>query len=45
MLLVWPWAALAPLNPLRAIIAFADFQYNIKTILAGVIWRTCLPGT
>jgi hypothetical protein len=39
MLLSWPWAALDPLNPLRAILAFAHFHYQIRTIFAGVIYE------
>jgi hypothetical protein len=35
MIFAWPWAALAPLNPLRAIAQFADFNYKIRTLLAG----------
>jgi Dolichyl-phosphate-mannose-protein mannosyltransferase len=39
MIAAWPWAALAPLNPLRAIAAFDNFQYPIQTILAGHVYR------
>ncbi len=35
MIAAWPWAALAPLNPIRAIFAFAHFHYPIRTIAAG----------
>lgn len=35
MVAAWPWAALSPLNPLRAIFAFSHFQYEIRTIFAG----------
>ena len=38
MIAVWPWAALAPLNPLRAIFSFAHFHYEIRTIVAGEIY-------
>jgi Dolichyl-phosphate-mannose-protein mannosyltransferase len=38
MIASWPWAALAPLNPLRAMTAFADFHYQIKTILDGHVY-------
>jgi hypothetical protein len=38
MIATWPWAALAPLNPLRAMTAFADFHYQIKTILDGHVY-------
>jgi hypothetical protein len=39
MLIAWPWSALAPLNPFRALFSFADFHYNIRTVLAGVVYR------
>jgi hypothetical protein len=35
MLAAWPWAALDPFNPIRAVFAFAHFHYPIKTLLAG----------
>ena len=35
MIAAWPWAALSPLNPLRALISFSEFHYHIHTILAG----------
>jgi hypothetical protein len=38
MIVAWPWAALAPLNPLRAMTAFADFHYQIKTFLDGHVY-------
>ena len=38
MIASWPWAALAPLNPLRAMTAFADFHYQIKTVLDGHVY-------
>lgn len=38
MIATWPWAALALLNPLRAITDFADFHYQIKTILDGHVY-------
>jgi Dolichyl-phosphate-mannose-protein mannosyltransferase len=38
MIATWPWAALAPLNPLRAITDFAEFHYQIKTILDGHVY-------
>src|SRR6202034_3998370 len=37
MIAAWPWAALAPLNPIRALGDFAEFHYNIRTILAGQV--------
>jgi hypothetical protein len=39
MIAAWPWAALAPLNPLRALFTFADLHYPIYTMLAGHIYR------
>lgn len=39
MLASWPWAALDPLNPVRAIFAFAHFHYQIRTIFAGVVYE------
>lgn len=38
MIAAWPWAALAPLNPLRAMTAFADFHYQIKTMVDGHVY-------
>ncbi len=35
MLAAWPWAALAPLNPIRGLLAFAYFNYEISTLFAG----------
>jgi hypothetical protein len=39
MIAAWPWAALAPLNPLRAVGAFDDFHYPISTILDGHVYK------
>jgi hypothetical protein len=38
MILAWPWAALSPLNPLRGLLAFSEFQYSIRTLLAGQVY-------
>ena len=38
MILAWPWAALAPLNPVRGLLAFSEFQYGIRTVLAGQVY-------
>jgi hypothetical protein len=38
MILAWPWAALAPLNPIRGLLAFSEFHYNIRTVLAGRVY-------
>ena len=39
MLLAWPWAALAPLNPIRGLLAFSQFHYDIRTILDGTVYQ------
>jgi hypothetical protein len=39
MIAAWPWAFLHPLNPVRAIFAFAHFNYPIRTLLAGRIYE------
>ncbi len=39
MIAAWPWAALAPLNPLRGLTDFVDFNYPIQTILAGHVYQ------
>lgn len=39
MLLAWPWAALAPLNPIRGLLAFSQFHYAIQTILDGQVYQ------
>ncbi|MGA8612768.1 MAG: glycosyltransferase family 39 protein [Xanthobacteraceae bacterium] len=38
MIATWPWAGLAPLNPLRAMFEFDDFKYPIRTLLWGRIY-------
>jgi hypothetical protein len=38
MILAWPWAALAPLNPIRGLLAFSEFNYAIRTMLAGQVY-------
>jgi hypothetical protein len=38
MIASWPWAALDFLNPVRAIFAFADFHYPIRTLVAGKVY-------
>ena len=35
MIAAWPWAAISPLNPLRAIGEFKRFSFEISTLLAG----------
>ena len=39
MILAWPWAALAPLNPIRGLLAFSEFNYAIRTVLAGQVYE------
>jgi hypothetical protein len=39
MIVAWPWSALAPLNPIRGLISFGDFGYDIRTVLDGHIYR------
>ena len=39
MVAMWPWASLAPLNPVRAIYAFDNVHYPINTILDGRVYR------
>jgi hypothetical protein len=39
MILAWPWAALAPLNPIRGLLAFSDYQYPIRTVLGGQVYE------
>lgn len=31
MIFAWPWAALEPLNPIRGLLTFSEFQYHIRT--------------
>ena len=38
MILAWPWAALAPFNPVRGLLAFTEFNYSIRTLLAGKVY-------
>jgi hypothetical protein len=39
MIIAWPWAALAPLNPVRGLIDFGEFHYHIRTLLNGQIYE------
>jgi hypothetical protein len=39
MILAWPWAALAPLNPIRGLLEFSEFQYSIRTLLDGHVYE------
>ncbi len=38
MIAAWPWSALAPLNPLRGLIDFGGFHYQIRTLLNGHVY-------
>src|SRR6185295_2158612 len=38
MIAAWPWAAQSPLNPLRALNDFAQFHYEIRTLLFGQLY-------
>jgi len=39
MIVVWPWAALAPLNPFRGLLAFSEFSYPVRTVLDGRVYE------
>ena len=39
MIVAWPWAALAPLNPVRGLFAFCDFHYPMRTVLDGQVYE------
>jgi hypothetical protein len=39
MILAWPWAALAPFNPIRGLLEFSEFQYSIRTLLDGQVYE------
>ena len=39
MIATWPWSALDPFNPVRAIFTFNDFHYPIRTLLAGDVYE------
>jgi len=44
MALFWPWAALSPLNPIRALEEFSRFPIHIQTLVDGaVVWSTDPP--
>lgn len=38
MILAWPWAALAPLNPIRGLLAFSEFHYAVRTTIDGQVY-------
>ncbi|MBI4182918.1 MAG: hypothetical protein HY521_02835 [Proteobacteria bacterium] len=37
MAFFWPWSVEAPLNPIRALVAFTHFKYEIDTLFAGQV--------
>ena len=39
MLAAWPWSALAPLNPVRGLLDFGEFNFHIRTLLDGHIYE------
>jgi hypothetical protein len=39
MIAGWPWSALSPLNPIRGLLDFGGFHYQIQTILNGQIYE------
>jgi hypothetical protein len=39
MIATWPWAGLAPLNPIRGLLSFGDFHYHIRTVLFGQFYE------
>jgi hypothetical protein len=39
MIAAWPWSALSPLNPLRGLIDFGGFHYQINTLLNGQVYE------
>lgn len=39
MIVAWPWSALSPLNPIRGLIDFGEFHYQIRTLLDGHIYE------
>jgi hypothetical protein len=50
MIAVWPWSALTPLNPIRGLIDFGEFNTQIRTLFDGQIYtmgnvpRWYVPG-
>ena len=39
MILAWPWSALAPLNPIKGLLDFGAFKYDIATVLNGALYK------
>jgi hypothetical protein len=39
MIAAWPWSALGLFNPIRALVAFSDFHYPIRTLLDGHVYQ------
>jgi Dolichyl-phosphate-mannose-protein mannosyltransferase len=50
MIAAWPWSALAPLNPIRGLIDFGQFNMQIRTLFDGHVYtmgdvpRWYVPG-
>lgn len=38
MIAAWPWSALSPLNPIRGLLDFGQFNYQIHTLLNGRVY-------
>lgn len=39
MILAWPWSAMAPLNPVKGLLDFGAFKYEIATVLNGALYK------
>lgn len=39
MVTAWPWASLDLFNPVRAILAFAEFDYPVRTVMNGTVYN------
>jgi hypothetical protein len=39
MAAAWPWSVLAPLNPMRGLIDFGKFHYQIRTVFDGHVYE------
>jgi hypothetical protein len=46
MIALWPWAALSPLNPLRALMMFSSFPFDASVLFEGkLISAKALPAS
>lgn len=46
MIVLWPWAALSPLNPLRALMMFSSFPFDASVLFEGkLISAKALPAS